>query len=95
MDLFDMFVDRPDIHIIEDCYHLLRQPDVRILITHLHTPVPGGLSAFVGQWRLFSFPPVIQYQCVFVAAEVGKQPPPFLLFVRGQYAFNGMLPPQQ
>ena len=57
----------------------------------LHAPAPGGLLALVGQWRLFSFPLVVRHQCVFVAAEVGKQFPPFLLFVRVQCAFNGCL----
>ena len=50
----------------------------------LHAPAPGGLLALVGKRRLFSFPLVVRHQCVFVVAEVGKQPPPFLLFIKVQ-----------
>ena len=31
----------------------------------LHAPAPDGLLALVGQRRLFSFPLVVQHQCVF------------------------------
>ena len=55
----------------------------------LHAPTPGRLLALVGQRGLPSTPLVVWDQGFLVVAEVGKQPPPFLLFVRVQGAFNG------
>ena len=56
----------------------------------LHAPHRAGCGPSLGSGG-FSFPLVVRHQCVFEVAEVGKQFPPFLLFVRIQCAFNGCL----
>ena len=49
IDFFDMLVDRAHIHIIQCRHHLLRQPDVFILIAHFKAYIAFACGCHKGQ----------------------------------------------
>lgn len=71
IDLLDVLIDCPNIHIIESRHHLLGQPDILILIAHFHALCTvtgsghkGQVFRCAGSDRLFLFTTISVITCV-------------------------------